>query len=169
MSDREVNIKWAGPNTPYIKFSDDERIFLTKRELVALQHEIDSFINYYQENFTVDRIDITDEVSSEYLQEDQVEQDQKYRMNRYNAIDRLAKQAGFTDAELRETEFCLAQFFDLIVEECARAAELQARNYSDGEAASGCAGAAAAVRAFGSNIGNERVEYKAVIGPTKKL
>ena len=169
MSDRKINIKWAGTHTPYIKFDAGEEIFLTKKELVALQHEVKSFIDYYQENFTEDRINLTDVVSIDYLQEDNVEQDQKQRANRYNAIDELAKQAGFTDAELRETEFCLAQFFNLIVEECAKAAELQARNYSDGDAASGCAGAAAAVRAFGSNIGNERVESNVVIGPTKKL
>lgn len=168
MSDRKINIKWAGTHTPYIKFSDGEEIFLSKRELVTLRNEIESFVNYYQENFTDDRIDLTDVVSNEYLLEDLVEQDQKQRMNRYNAIDQLARQAGFTDADLQSTEFCLAQFFDLVVEECAKAAELQSRSYSDGDAAKGCSGAAAAVRAFGRTLGQDPVKSN-VIGPTKTL
>lgn len=38
------------------------------------------------------------------------------------------------------------KFAELIVEECAKAAELHARTYSDGNAGTGCYGAASAVR-----------------------
>ena len=41
------------------------------------------------------------------------------------------------------------KFAELLVEECAMAAELHARSYSDGDAGSGCYGAAAAVRCVG--------------------
>lgn len=63
--DRKVRIKWAGPNTPFIRMtSDDRRLYLSKRELVALMHEIESFTHYYRESFTeetIDRVDNPDE------------------------------------------------------------------------------------------------------------
>jgi len=60
--ERHCHVKWAGPNSPYIRFcKNDERIYLSKRELVALAAEIDSFVHYYLENFMEDRIDITDD------------------------------------------------------------------------------------------------------------
>ncbi len=59
--ERHFHIKWAGPNTPYIRFcKSDERIYLSKRELVALEAEIKSFTHYYKEDFMEDRIDNTD-------------------------------------------------------------------------------------------------------------
>lgn len=59
--ERHFHIKWAGPNTPYIRFcKDDKRIYLTKRELVALAAEIDSFTHYYREDFMEDKIDNID-------------------------------------------------------------------------------------------------------------
>ena len=59
--ERHFHVKWAGPNTPFIRFcKNDERIYLSKRELVALAAEIDSFTHYYKEDFTEERIDNTD-------------------------------------------------------------------------------------------------------------
>lgn len=60
--ERRVHIKWAGPNSPYIRMmSDDRRLYLSKRELIALMHEIESFTHYYREDFSEERIDIEDE------------------------------------------------------------------------------------------------------------
>jgi len=81
--------------------------------------------------------------------------EQVHSLNRYKALDDLARKAGFDDAALAHTEFSLMSLFDYIVEECAKAAERHARTYSDGDAATGSAGAANAVRAFGKNFGNE--------------
>lgn len=51
---------WA--EYPFIRMtSDDRRLYLSKRELVALMHEIESFVHYYREDFTEERIDIEDE------------------------------------------------------------------------------------------------------------
>lgn len=59
--ERPFHIKWAGNNTPFIRFcKNDERIYLSKRELVALAVEIDSFTHYYKEDFSEDRIDNVD-------------------------------------------------------------------------------------------------------------
>jgi len=70
----------------------------------------------------------------------------------------IAKQAGF-DIDLlsqpypggfpRDDMLVLDSFSKLIIEECAKAAELHARSFSDGDAGIGCYGAAAAVRAVG--------------------
>lgn len=66
--ERHFHIKWAGPNTPFIRFcKNDERIYLSKRELVALAAEIDSFTHYYKSEFMEDRIDIEDEPYDEDL------------------------------------------------------------------------------------------------------
>lgn len=59
---RSTHVKWAGPNTPYIRVNrTDERLYLTKRELVGLMHEIESFVHYYREDFTEERIDYKDD------------------------------------------------------------------------------------------------------------
>jgi hypothetical protein len=64
--ERHFHVKWAGPNTPYIRFcKNDERIYLSKRELVALAAEIESFTHYYRENFMEDRIDLEDDFGDE--------------------------------------------------------------------------------------------------------
>lgn len=61
--ERHFHVKWAGPNSPYIRFcKNDERIYMSKRELVALAEEIASFTHYYKEDFMEDRIDIEDNV-----------------------------------------------------------------------------------------------------------
>lgn len=72
---------------------------------------------------------------------------------RYKALDDLARQAGFDDDALAHTEFCLLPFFDLVIEQAAIAAEQHSRSYSDGDAGTGCYGAAAAVRAYGKFLG----------------
>lgn len=60
---RHVNVKWAGPNTLFIRMmKDDRRLYLSKRELVALMHEIESFVHYYREDFTEKQIDIEDDL-----------------------------------------------------------------------------------------------------------
>jgi len=64
--ERHFHVKWAGPNTPYIRRNkDDERMYMTKRELVALAAEIESFTHYYRENFTEERIDLEDDFGDE--------------------------------------------------------------------------------------------------------
>lgn len=72
---------------------------------------------------------------------------------KFAALHILAWQAGFDDDALAHTEFSLLPFFELIVEECAKAAEQHARTYSDGDAGVGSIGAGHAVRAFGKNLG----------------
>jgi hypothetical protein len=62
-NERRAHVKWAGPNSPFIRMtSDDRRLYLSKRELVALMHEIESFVHYYRGDFTEERIDIEDEI-----------------------------------------------------------------------------------------------------------
>lgn len=57
-----IRVKWAGPNTPYIRTeADDRRLYLNKRELVNLMHEIKSFIDFYNKDFIEGCIDITDD------------------------------------------------------------------------------------------------------------
>ena len=57
--ERRVHVKWIGPNDPMIIVTrNDARLYLTKRELVALMHEIESFTHYYREDFTEEKIDI---------------------------------------------------------------------------------------------------------------
>ena len=58
-----IHVKWAGPNSPFIKMQgDDRRLYLSKRELITLMHEIEAFTQYYKEQFTDERIDIKDEI-----------------------------------------------------------------------------------------------------------
>lgn len=79
--------------------------------------------------------------------------EQEVLAKKYKALDALARQAGFDDDAFAHTEFSLLPFFELIVEECAKSAERHSHTYSDGDAGSGCFGAANAVRAFGKNLG----------------
>ncbi len=86
---------------------------------------------------------------------DEQTQEQQYRKLRYKAIQELARSAGFDEQAFEQTEFSLMPFFELIVEQCALAAEEQSRNYTGEHREDvGCQGAAAAIRAFGRNIGN---------------
>ena len=67
-------------------------------------------------------------------------------------IKELARQATICRLSAGNSEAddaSLARFAKLLIEECAVAAELHARSYSDGDAGDGCYGAAAAVRCVG--------------------
>ena len=76
-------------------------------------------------------------------------------INKWKAIDALAKKAGFTDEDLSQTEFVLMPFFELIVEECAKVAENQGRVYTgEHRESDGCHGAANAIRTYAKRIGN---------------
>lgn len=98
-------------------------------------------------------------LSNPRLKKDTQSPDQKERAKRFNAIDELARKAGFSDDALAYTEFCLEPFFNLIVEECAKAAEIQSRHYTgENNEAAGCYGAANAIRVFGERIGNIKNE-----------
>ncbi len=59
MTDDRVHVKWIGPNDPMVRIvRNDARLYLTKRELVALMHEIEEFTKYYSEDFSEARINI---------------------------------------------------------------------------------------------------------------
>lgn len=59
MSDRKVHIKWIGPNDPMIRIvRNNARLYITKRELVELMEEIESFVQYYRDDFSDERIDV---------------------------------------------------------------------------------------------------------------
>jgi hypothetical protein len=58
MTEKMVHIKWIGPNDPVVRIvRNDARLYLTKRELIALMQEIESFVDYYQEDFTEGKLD----------------------------------------------------------------------------------------------------------------
>lgn len=56
-----ARVKWAGPNTPFIRITrNDDRIYVTKSELVAILEEINHFIDYYHLDFlpsTINNVD----------------------------------------------------------------------------------------------------------------
>ena len=61
MADRLVRIKWASANTPYLECTrTDERIYFTKRELIALMQEVSEFVEYYLDDFSYDKINDND-------------------------------------------------------------------------------------------------------------
>ena len=61
MVDKLVRIKWACSNTPYVECErTNERIYLTKRELIALMQEVGEFVEYYLDDFSYDRINDND-------------------------------------------------------------------------------------------------------------
>ena len=61
-SKRPVRVKWAGPNTPVVIVDrNDQRLYITKAELVAMVEEIQDFIDYYQSDFSSGRINNTDD------------------------------------------------------------------------------------------------------------
>jgi len=80
--------------------------------------------------------------------------EQIYSKNRYEAMYRLAEDAGFDEDAFVYTEFCLMQFFELIIEQCAQVAETQSRVYSDGDSGKGAMDAANAIRTYGKTLGN---------------
>lgn len=94
-------------------------------------------------------------LSNPRLKKDTQSPEQVSRANKFAAVEALARQAGFDDDAFAHTEFSLMPFFELIVEECAKQAELQARNYTgENNEGAGCYGAANAIRVFGERIGN---------------
>lgn len=61
-----LRIKWAGPNTPFIELNrNDDRLYPTKRELVAIMHGIKEFMEQYPESFTEETIDYEDYIGDE--------------------------------------------------------------------------------------------------------
>jgi len=90
--------------------------------------------------------------------------EQIFSKNRYEAVENLAREAGFDDDAFAYTEFFLMSFFEIVVEHCAKVAEEHAVNYSgDGNESRGCKDAALAIRNFGKMVGNYE-ERKSVIG-----
>jgi hypothetical protein len=66
MVDKLIRIKWASANTPYLECTrTDERIYLTKRELIDLLREAGEFVEYYLDNFSYDKIDYVDWLDDE--------------------------------------------------------------------------------------------------------
>ena len=56
-----THVKWAGPNTPMIKLTENERkLVLSKRELLDLQFQISAFLEFYKEDFEEPNIDYKD-------------------------------------------------------------------------------------------------------------
>ena len=158
-ADGLIRIKWAGPNTPYFEVErNNQRFYPTKRELLSIQEAIGLFVNAYPEDFTEDRIDLVDETGGlEYTLAPEIKQrmaEQEFNKKRWEALDKIARESGFDDDALAYTEFSLMPFFEAIVEECAKRAELQATTFdgSKNEGA-GCHSAANAIRHFGKTIG----------------
>jgi len=81
--------------------------------------------------------------------------EQVKRTNKWNALEALAREAGFDDMALHEADFCLVPFFNKIIEECALVAERQGRTHSDAAGASACFNAARAIRNYGAMLGND--------------
>lgn len=86
---------------------------------------------------------------------DELSPEQVFSAKRFAAVDMLARKAGFDDHAIAYTEFSLMPFFELVVEECAKVAELQTRNFTgENNEGIGCSAAANAIRTFGKRIGN---------------
>jgi len=86
---------------------------------------------------------------------DEVSPHQIYMKNKWDALVALAEDAGFTPKGIEATELCLMNFFDSIVEQCAKVAEEQARVYTgEHNEGAGCYGAANAIRTYGQRLGN---------------
>ena len=155
--DKLIRIKWASGNTPFIEIQrTDDRIYPTKRELVSIRDAINMFMKAYPEDFTKGKIDEEDEVEDFDMEFNiqELMKEQAVNKQRWEILDKLAREAGFNQEALDSTEFSLRPFFEAIVEECAQVAELQANVYSgEGNEGAGCHGAANAIRNFGKTIG----------------
>ena len=56
-----TNVKWAGPNTPYIKLTNSSRqLILSKTELKDLRDQIDIFMDFYKQDFEGPNIEWVD-------------------------------------------------------------------------------------------------------------
>jgi hypothetical protein len=57
-----THVKWAGPNTPYIKLTNSSRqLLLNKTELLELQKEIAEFVEFYKDSFNETNVSWEDE------------------------------------------------------------------------------------------------------------
>lgn len=66
MYNRLIRIKWAGPNTPVIELNrNDDRLYPTKREMVAIMHGIKEFMEQYPDSFLEGAIDYEDHIGDE--------------------------------------------------------------------------------------------------------
>lgn len=152
-----IRIKWAGGNTPYFEIqSTGDRVYPSKRELLSIRDAINMFEEAYPESFTEGTIDNQDEdwESDVELNVKELMKEQQINKKRWEALDKIARDAGFDDDAFAYTEFSLKPFFEAIVEECAKQAELQARTYSgENNESAGCHSAAAAIRNFGKTLG----------------
>ena len=56
-----TNVKWAGPNTPYIRLTNSQRqLILSKSELKELRDQIDVFMDFYKQDFEQPNIEWVD-------------------------------------------------------------------------------------------------------------
>lgn len=56
-----VKIKWISGVSPVIIVKrNDARLYINRRELIALKEEINDFINFYSDQFSEDKIDSED-------------------------------------------------------------------------------------------------------------
>jgi hypothetical protein len=87
--------------------------------------------------------------------DDRLSPNQVYMKNKWDALIKIADEAGFTPEAIEAAELCLMNLFDDVVEQCAKVAEEQAQIYS-GEAneSAGCYRAANAIRTYGKRLGN---------------
>ena len=61
-----THVKWIGPNDPMICIlRNNARLYITKRELVELAREIDSFVGFYPDQFSGEQLDIETPVEDE--------------------------------------------------------------------------------------------------------
>lgn len=65
---------------------------------------------------------------------------------------KLSHCTGGSSSDLIDINSPLKKLIALIIEDCANAAELHARSYSNGESSNGATGAAAAVRHYGATL-----------------
>lgn len=62
-----AHVKWAGPNTPYIKLTNSNRqLLLNKAELKELHKEITEFMEFYKDSFTEPNIEWLDDSLDSY-------------------------------------------------------------------------------------------------------
>lgn len=84
--------------------------------------------------------------------------EQEFNKNRWDALDILLRKAGFSDDAFAYTEFSIMPFFEIIIEECAKIAEIQAGVYTgENRESSGCYASAFAIRNYGKMLGNMKV------------
>ena len=69
MADKLVRVKWAGANVPYVSVERlDQRLYPTKRELLAMHKEIGEFLEYYKDEFRDPQLDYVGDVDWDDLE-----------------------------------------------------------------------------------------------------